>query len=338
MTATAAARLGYRVHVFTPEPDSPCAQVAATTTVAPYEDMAALAGFAAAIDVVTLEFENVPLATARFLAARRRFHPSPDVLAVTQVRSAEKALVNRLGFRTAPWEAVSDAASLEAAVASIGCPAILKTDRMGYDGKGQVPIGAAADAPEAWASLDRVPAVLEGLVRFDCEVSVVLGRGRDGRIAAYPPAENRHRQGILSETIVPAPLAADRAAEAVRIAGEIAAALDYVGVMAVEMFVAEDGALLVNELAPRPHNSGHWTIEGCATSQFEQHVRAICGLPLGATEPHADARMINLIGDDVLAWAEFLADPTAHLHIYGKDEVRPGRKMGHVVWLGRRPG
>ncbi|HLG86176.1 MAG TPA: 5-(carboxyamino)imidazole ribonucleotide synthase [Alphaproteobacteria bacterium] len=337
MTALAAAELGYRTHVFTPEANSPCAQVCAAETVAQYEDTAALDRFADAVDVVTIEFENVPLEAARRVAAKRPFHPSPDVLAVTQVRSAEKTLVNRLGFGTAPWAPVSDEASLAAALEQIGQPAILKSDRFGYDGKGQVRIvasgGVEIAAEDAWTRIGRVPSVLEGFVDFALEISVVLARGQDGQVACYTPVANRHVAGILAETIAPAAVGVELSAEAVRIAGEIARALDYVGVLAVEMFVTGDGRLLVNELAPRPHNSGHWTIDACPRSQFEQHVRAVCGLPLGSSERHSDATMLNLIGDDVLRWRDYFADPSAHLHLYGKEEVRPGRKMGHVTFL-----
>jgi 5-(carboxyamino)imidazole ribonucleotide synthase len=333
MTAMAAARLGYRTHVFAPEPNGPGAQVAAAETVAAYEDTAALAAFADAVDVVTLEFENVPLETARFLSERRPFFPAAPALAVTQVRTAEKAMVNRLGFGTAPWTAVASADDLGFTLAAIGRPAVLKTNRMGYDGKGQVRIGPDDDAAALWASLNTDDAILEGFVDFVREVSVVLARGQDGTIAFYPAVENRHRNHILSETIAPAPVTPALAAEAGRIAAGIAGALDYVGVLAVEMFETCDGRLLVNEMAPRPHNSGHWTIEGATTSQFEQLVRAICGLPLGGVA-WRPARMLNLIGDDAQNWPAYLADPQSHLHLYGKIDIRPGRKMGHVTWVG----
>jgi 5-(carboxyamino)imidazole ribonucleotide synthase len=333
MTAMAAARLGYRVHVFTPdEPVGPCAQVSAAETVAAYDDEAALAGFADAVDAVTLEFENVPLHTAEFLAARRPFFPAPACLAVTQVRTAEKAEVNKLGFATAPWAAVTSLAELNQALTRTGRPAVLKTNRFGYDGKGQVKIGPNGDAAQAWASLRTSDAILEGFVTFAREISVVLVRGQDGAIAAYPAVENRHRNHILSETVAPADIPPRVAAEAERVAAAIATDMGYVGVLAVEMFETEDGRLLVNELAPRPHNSGHWTIEGAATSQFEQLVRSVCGLPLGSVA-WRPSRMINLIGDDALEWQKYVADPTAHLHLYGKPEIRPGRKMGHVTWV-----
>lgn len=333
MMALAAAELGYRIHVFTPEGESPCAQVSAVETVATYEDEAALARFTDSVDVVTLEFENIPLAAARFVAARRPLHPSPEILAVTQVRSEEKRLINRLGFGTAPWRPVANAAALAEALDEIGRPAILKSDRLGYDGKGQARIASATTEAEAWAAIGGVPAVLEGFVDFACEISVVLARAPDGGVAAYAPVENRHAHGILAETVAPARIDPAMADEAVAMATGIAQSLDYVGVLAVEMFVTKDGRILVNELAPRPHNSGHWTIDACARSQFEQHIRAVCGLPLGSPERHADATMLNLIGDDALRWADYIADPSAHLHLYGKEEVRPGRKMGHVTML-----
>ena len=332
MTAMAAARLGYRVHVYTPEADGPCAQVAACETVAAYDDFAALAAFAESVDVVTLEFENVPLATAEFLSQRRPFFPAPSCLAVTQVRTAEKSEVNKLGFATARWAPVKTVEALEHALLIMNGMAVLKTNRFGYDGKGQVKIGPGDDAGAAWNSLKTDDAILEGFVDFVREISVVMARGQDGRIAAYPAVENRHRNHILSETIVPAAISPVLAAEAERMAAAIATDLDYVGVLAVEMFETRDGRLLVNELAPRPHNSGHWTIEGAATSQFEQLVRAVCGLPLGSVA-WRPARMINLIGDDALNWNDYIADPAAHLHLYGKPDVRPGRKMGHVTWV-----
>lgn len=336
MTAMAAARLGYRVHVFSPEAAGPCAQVSAAETVAAYEDEAALAAFAEAVDVVTLEFENVPLATGRFLAARKPFHPSPEALAVTQVRTAEKTLANRLGFGTAPWRAVGSLAELEAALTELGRPAVLKTNRFGYDGKGQVKIQPGDSAAEAWAALGGTDAILEGYVDFVREISVVLARDASGAVALYPAVENRHTNHILAETIAPADIPEALNAQALHIAASIAEGLDYVGVLAVELFETPDGRLLVNEMAPRPHNSGHWTIEGAETSQFEQQVRAVCGLPLGSVA-FRPSRMINLIGDDALDWPRYVADPEAHLHLYGKPDIRPGRKMGHVTWVTRRP-
>lgn len=337
MTALAAARLGYRTHVFTPEADSPCAQVAAAATVAAYDDRAALDAFARAVDVVTLEWENIPVDTVAFLAERVPVHPAAAVLAVTQDRVAEKRFVNGQGIATAPWRAVDSPAALAEAVAELGTPAILKSTRMGYDGKGQVRIEGTTDPATAWAAMGADEGIVEGFVAFACEVSVIVARGQDGALAAYPVVENRHRNHILDRTLVPADIAPDTAAEAERIARRLAQALDLVGLLAVEMFVTPEGAVLVNELAPRPHNSGHWTLDACATSQFEQLVRAVCGLPLGSTERLADAEMENLIGEAVHRWPALLAEPGARLHLYGKREVRPGRKMGHVTRL-RPPG
>lgn len=347
MTALAAARLGYRLHVFCPDPDSPTGQVTDRATLSGYEDEAALAAFAAAVDVVTYEFENVPHAAVAFLAERVPVRPGPRALAVCQDRIAEKGLVNDQGIATAPWRPVRRRSDLAGALEEIGCPAVLKTARLGYDGKAQAVIRAAGEAEAAWQAIgardDAHPAVLEGFVPFTREVSVIAVRGLDGQVLCYPVAENRHRDHILAETIVPAPLPPVLAAQAQEIATRLAEGLDLVGLLAVEMFHLDgpdhsapgraDGALLVNELAPRPHNSGHWTLDACATDQFEQLVRAVCGLPLGSVARHADAVMENLIGADVERWPDLLADRSARLHLYGKAEARPGRKMGHVTRL-----
>ncbi|HYC03266.1 MAG TPA: 5-(carboxyamino)imidazole ribonucleotide synthase [Azospirillaceae bacterium] len=330
MTALAAARLGYRVHVFGPEVDSPCAQVAASETLADWHDRAALARFAAAVDVVTLEWENVPTDTVAFLAGHVEVHPGAAVLAVAQDRLREKSFANGLGISTAPFRAVHGADELARALEEIGRPAILKSTRLGYDGKGQVRIKADTDPAAAWAEMGSPQGILEGFVDFALEVSVIVARRADGAMAAYPAVENRHKAGILDETHVPAPIAPDVAAEAGRVARALTEALGVVGLLAVEMFVTADGRVLVNEVAPRPHNSGHWTMDFAVTDQFEQLVRAVCGLPLGDTSPRQACMMKNLIGDDVAAWADFLAEPGARLHLYGKAEARPGRKMGHV--------
>jgi 5-(carboxyamino)imidazole ribonucleotide synthase len=333
MTALAAAELGYRVHVFTPETDSPCAQVCAAATVAQYDDLAALDAFADAVDVVTLEFENLPAVALDRLARRRPVRPSAAVLRVAQDRMAEKDFCGRLGIGTAPYRQVDGFADLEAAVAALGRPAVLKTRRFGYDGKGQVKIAAGTDLADALAQIKGAPAILEGFVDFEREVSVIAARGVDGQVLAYPVVENRHEHHILATTLAPAPVTPDIAAEAGRIAVALTEALEVVGLLAVEMFVTRDGRVLVNEMAPRPHNSGHWTIEGCPTSQFAQLVRATVGLPLGAVTPFHPAEMRNLIGDDAHDWPRLFADPTAHVHLYGKAEARPGRKMGHVTRL-----
>jgi len=330
MTALAAAAMGYRTHVLSPEPDSPCAQVTDRATLSSYRDEAALAAFADTVDVVTFEFENIPYETVAFLAGRTTVRPGPEALAVCQDRLREKDFVNRLGIGTAPYRAVPDLSALADAVAAIGTPSVLKSTREGYDGKAQALIRSPEEAEDAWRRIGKRPAILEGFVDFACEVSVIAARGADGTVACYPVVENRHRNHILAETIAPAKVDPALAAEADSIGRRLVEALDVVGLLAVEMFLTKDGRLLVNELAPRPHNSGHWTMDACPTSQFEQFVRAVCGLPLGPVAPWRPAVMTNLIGDDAAAWAEILAEPGAKLHLYGKTEARPGRKMGHV--------
>jgi 5-(carboxyamino)imidazole ribonucleotide synthase len=333
MTAMAAARLGYRAHVFAAEPDSPAAQVSAAATVGSYEDDAKLDEFAAAIDVATFEFENIPAGAVRRVAARKPVMPRPEILEIAQDRLNEKHFLRGIGVATTDYREIADAAALGTALAGLDARAVLKSARMGYDGKGQVAVDAATAPGRAWAAMGASRGILEAFVDFRCEVSVVVARAADGTAAFYPPVENRHVNHILDTTIAPAALPRETARAAEAIALDIAARLDLVGVLAVEMFVTRDGGLLVNELAPRPHNSGHWTIDACATSQFEQLVRAICGLPLGSTERHADAVMKNLIGDEVETWRGAVADPAARLHLYGKRATRPGRKMGHVTRL-----
>ncbi|MSO71041.1 MAG: 5-(carboxyamino)imidazole ribonucleotide synthase [Alphaproteobacteria bacterium] len=337
MTTLAAARLGYRTHVFCQRADEPGAQIASARTLAPFTDEAALAAFAAAVDVVTFEFENIPVETLIALAKRTPVRPSPTVLAISQDRLVEKEFLAGSGFLTAPFAEVEDDAQLAAADARIGRPSILKTSRHGYDGKGQVRLALGDDAGAAWRTLGRAPAVLEGFVRFSTEASVIVARGLDGKTVAFDVTENRHEGGILRESRVPAQLLPALMAEAQELASRIAITLDLTGLLAVELFVNRDGGLLVNELAPRPHNSGHWTIDAAATSQFEQLVRAICGLPLGSAARTADARMLNLLGEEAQDWRSHLADPGARLHLYGKDEARPGRKMGHVTWVSPLP-
>jgi 5-(carboxyamino)imidazole ribonucleotide synthase len=334
MLALAAADLGIRAHIFAPEPDSPAFDVAAAHSIGAYEDEAALARFAAAVDVVTYEFENVPARTATFLAARKPLHPGARALGVTQDRLSEKHFISELGLAVAPFRAIDSLADLEAAVTELGRPSVLKTRRFGYDGKGQVKITAETDLAEAYKAIAASPAVLEGFVPFTREVSVVAARGTDGAFAAFDVCENEHRDHILAFTRVPAQLSSAAQATAIAAAGKIAEALGYVGVFAVELFVVGDGAaeqVIVNEIAPRVHNSGHWTSEGAETSQFHQHVRAVCGFPLGSARRRGAVEMENLIGDAVLRWPQILAEPGAHLHLYGKREARPGRKMGHVT-------
>jgi 5-(carboxyamino)imidazole ribonucleotide synthase len=335
MTALAAARLGYRCHVFAPEADGPAVQVTNRTTIAPYDDAAAVAGFARGVDVVTIEFENLPLEPLRELARAAPMRPAPEVLATCQDRVREKAFLAAIGVPTARNWTVHDARELAAALVEHGGRGVLKTARFGYDGKGQVPLEGDADAGAAWATFGAEVGVLEAWVDFAAEISVITARAADGAQVSYPPVLNQHREHILARTIAPAPIAPELAAEAIALAERIAAALDVIGLLAVEMFVTRDGRLLVNELAPRPHNSGHWTIDACAVSQFEQLVRAVCGLPLGAPAPFAEAIMDNLLGADIDAWPQLLAEPGARVHLYGKREIRPGRKLGHVTRLTR---
>lgn len=334
MLAIAAARLGLRAHVYDPGEDPPAGHVAAAVTRAAFDDRAALARFAAAVDVVTVEFENVPAETAATLAAHATVHPNPRALAVAQDRAEEKAFLNGIGVATAPWARVEREADLLGAMAGTGLPAILKTRRMGYDGKGQARIGSEAEAPLAWGAIGGQPAILEGHVGFLSEISVIAARDAEGRVVAYDPGGNEHEDGILRRTTVPAPVPRGTAQDAVLIAGRILSALDYVGVIGVELFVTPSG-LLVNEIAPRVHNTGHWTIEACLVDQFEQHIRAVAGWPLGDGARHSDAVMENLIGAEAARWRELAAEPLG-LHLYGKAEIRPGRKMGHVTRLSPR--
>jgi 5-(carboxyamino)imidazole ribonucleotide synthase len=337
MLALAAARLGLSCHVYCPDPRSPAFAVAASRTVAPYEDDAALAAFAAAVDIVTFEFENVPAATIEFLAMRTTVLPGARSLSVSQDRLSEKQLMVDLGIPVPAFAPVNAVSDIYSALARTGRPAMLKTRRFGYDGKGQAAIRPGDDPAAAWRMIGEAPAILEALVPFSREISVVLARGRDGEIRAWDICENRHRNGILDTTTLPAAITATLAGEAIGAANRIATALDHVGVMAVEMFVLGEGntaTFQVNEIAPRVHNSGHWTEDAAMTSQFEQHIRAICGWPLGDARRFADVVMTNLIGNDVAAWRQIAAEPGSRLHLYGKDEARPGRKMGHVNRLG----
>jgi 5-(carboxyamino)imidazole ribonucleotide synthase len=329
MLAVAASRLGLRTHIFEPGAHPPAADVAHRVTTASYEDAAALGAFAAGCDVITYEFENIPTSALDLLEPLRPIRPGREALRISQDRITEKDFLTGLGLRTAPYAAVDDAASLEAAMAAVGVPAILKTRRFGYDGKGQSRLMTAADAPRALADMAGAPAILEGFVDFQYEVSVIGARNARGDVACYDPGENVHRDGILHTTTVPSRLSASLRMDAVLLTGKILNALDYVGVMGVELFVTPQG-LIVNEIAPRVHNSGHWTQNGCAIDQFEQHIRAVAGWPLGDGSRHADVVMENLIGADMDRVPDLARDPATALHLYGKAEVKAGRKMGHV--------
>ena len=334
MLALAAASMGYRVHVFAPEAELPAGDVAADVTRASYADTAALDGFAAAVDVVTFEFENIDTAAIARVAARVPVYPSAKSLEVAQDRVAEKRFVEALGGQPAAWAAVDSLADLDAAIALLGCPSVLKTRRLGYDGKGQARLTTPGDAAAAWAAIGGQPAILEAWVDFSHEFSVLLARGQDGEVVTWAVPHNSHQGGILDTSRVPAPPEiAMHAAAATALAIRVAEALEHVGVLTLEFFATPEGPRF-NEMAPRVHNSGHWTIEGARASQFENHIRAVCGLPLGSTELTApEVLMKNLLGEDVHDWQRLLADRRAHLHLYGKSEIKPGRKMGHVTWL-----
>ncbi|WP_343116723.1 5-(carboxyamino)imidazole ribonucleotide synthase [Ostreiculturibacter nitratireducens] len=329
MLSVAAARLGFRCHIFEPGENPPAADVAHAVTTASYDDETALAAFAGSVDVVTYEFENIPTSALDFLESRLPIRPNRRALAISQDRILEKDFLTSIGLATAPYRAVNSAVDLDAALAEIGTPAILKTTRLGYDGKGQARIDSPEGAPHALAAMAGAPAVLEGFVNFSREVSVIAARGLLGDVAAFDPGENVHRGGILHTTTVPARLSAAERSDAVLLAARILNELDYVGVIGVELFVTPQG-LLVNEIAPRVHNSGHWTQNGCTVDQFEQHIRAIAGWPLGDGKRYADVEMTNLIGADVDQVPAITRESNAALHLYGKREAKPGRKMGHV--------
>ena len=342
MSAMAAARLGYCTHIFSPEADCPAAEVSAGLTVGAYDDIEALRAFAAAVDLVTFEFENVSAAGLDVLAALRPVHPSPAILRVSQDRVTEKSFINGAGAPTGAWAPVNSVSEVADAATALGFPCVLKTTRMGYDGRGQAVLRSAADIQQAWELLAPKPMILEAFVDFACEISVIVARGAGGATVAFDAVENRHRNHILDITLAPARIGADLAAQAQAIAIRIARGLRLVGLLAVEMFVDRDGRVLVNEVAPRPHNSGHWTIDACPVSQFEMHVRAVAGLPLPPATRHADAVMQNLVGpEDAARWPAILATPGLIPHWYGKAEARSGRKMGHVTRLfprGALPG
>ncbi|QTN36497.1 5-(carboxyamino)imidazole ribonucleotide synthase [Cognatishimia activa] len=329
MLSVAASRLGYKSHIFEPGANPPAGQVADQVTTAAYEDEAALKAFADAVDVITYEFENIPTSALDLLEAHRPIRPGREALRVSQDRITEKDFLTGLGLKTAPYAQIDTAEDLAQAMTEIGTPSILKTRRFGYDGKGQVRLSEDSDPAAAMEEVAGAPSVLEGFVTFSHEVSVIAARGTTGEVACFDPGENVHEGGILRTTTVPARLPGSMRMDAVLMASQILNALDYVGVLGVELFVTKDG-LIVNEIAPRVHNSGHWTQNGCAVDQFEQHIRAVVGLPLGDGKRHNDVVMENLIGEDMDRVPDLLKEPHVAVHLYGKADVKAGRKMGHV--------
>lgn len=331
MLALAAARLGFDCCVLGPEADSPAMRVAASHIVAAYDDGAALAELARRCQVVTFEFENVPAHSILYLQSMdANVAPGPRALSVAQDRVSEKTFFAEREIACAPFVAIDSVQDLVEALARLGTPSILKTRREGYDGKGQTVVASMEDASQAFERIGRVPAILEGKAPFVRELSVIIARGWSGEIAAYPPGWNLHEAGILRKTVTPAPSTPETQDKAVQIARSLVEGLDYVGVMGVELFEMADGALWVNEIAPRVHNTGHWTLDACEVDQFEQHIRAIAGWPLGKAKPFAAAEMVNLLGSDADAWEKLAADPGARLWLYGKSGAAQGRKMGHV--------
>lgn len=341
----AAAKMGYDTHVYCPEHDCPAAKVATKHTCADYTDTEALKKFASDINVATFEFENVPADTVLCLADHVPVRPSWKALEIAQDRTKEKLFFADIGAATAPWRPVNSIAELKSALDVVDTPAILKTSRLGYDGKGQVRINSQEDADAAWEALSKGQnlststepfAILEGFVEFQCEISVIAARGVDGEIECFEPVENVHKNHILHTTTVPAKVASGTSKTAISIAERAVEALDLVGIVAVEMFITSYGGVLVNEMAPRPHNSGHWTLDACQTDQFAQLVRAICGLPLAEPLRHSNAVMTNILGDDIYELNDYQSDSSAHVYVYGKSRARAGRKMGHVTHLSRK--
>lgn len=328
MLSVAAARLGFRTHIFEPGANPPAGHVADQVTTAAYDDIDALIRFAGSVDVITYEFENIPTQALDILEQHRPIRPGREALRISQDRLTEKTFLQALGLQTAPFADVPDLASLHSALADIGTPAILKTRRFGYDGKGQARLNTPQDAAGAYADMAGAPALLEGFIDFSHEVSVIAARGLTGEIACFDPGENVHRNGILHTTTVPARLSRTQRTDAILLAANILNALEYVGVLGVELFVTPSG-LIVNEIAPRVHNSGHWTQNGCTVDQFEQHIRAIAGWPLSDGQRHTDVIMENLIGTDMNRVPDLAKDPNIALHLYGKADIKSGRKMGH---------
>jgi len=331
MIVLAAANLGYQCHIFEPQASCPASQVARHTS-ANYDDWRALKAFAADCDVITLEFENVPVDAVNYLNndCDTPVYPGAHVLRVAQDRALEKTFLNNAGIATAPWAEINSLEDLTASVKQIGRPSVLKTARGGYDGKGQLKIDVNTDLTQAWHEIGQVKCVLEGFIDFTMEISVIAARNLRGDTSAFDVVENQHKNHILDKTIVPANISNDIAHKAMKSALTAVNTMDVVGLLAIEMFVTPTGDVLVNEVAPRPHNSGHWTQDTCVTSQFEQLVRAVCNLPLGSVERLGDAEMQNLLGNDIEDWTKILAEPGAHLHLYGKADAKIGRKMGHI--------
>lgn len=329
MLSVAAARLGYKTHIFEPAAHPPAAHVADRVTTAPYEDLEALHAFAASVDIVTYEFENVPTSALDAIEEHVLLRPNREALRISQDRLTEKTFLQELGLQTAPFANVETLADLEAAVAELGTPSILKTRRFGYDGKGQVRLSPDSDLAAAFDDVNGAPSVLEGFVEFTSEISIIVARNVEGEVACFDPAQNVHEGGILRTSTVPAPVPQRLIMDGVLLAGQIVRALDYIGVMGVELFVTPT-QLIVNEIAPRVHNSGHWTQNGCVVDQFEQHIRAVTGHPLGDGQRYADVVMENIIGSDMHKLPEYVKNPKACVHLYGKDDMREGRKMGHV--------
>lgn len=333
MLAFAAFQFGYKVAIFEPQEGCPASQVTDQHFCASYDDEVALTEFAKACDIVTFEFENIPVGAVKAIEKHVKIFPNPTALQYTQDRLSEKQFVNSLGLQTAPFYDINSLEDLDVAIKQSGLPAILKTRRFGYDGHGQFVIKSADETQKAWDLLGHNPCVLEGMVDFSFETSIILTRGQDGEILYFPNSQNMHKDGILRKSVVPSPLTYEQVEECQEIGRKIAEALGYVGTIAVEIFVTPH-QLIVNEIAPRVHNSGHWTIEGCKTSQFEAHIRAICGLPLGSSALMArGVEMENLLGEEILHAFKLAADGNCFVHIYGKDKIKAGRKMGHVTRL-----
>ncbi len=333
MTATAASRLGYIVHIYSPDEDAPAKQVSSIYTTASYDDVDKLSSFAQSVDVVTFEFENIPIESLLAIQNSVLIRPGYRALEVAQDRLIEKRFMSSLGIRTTDFWPVLSIDELESALVSLNGNGVFKSARFGYDGKNQIRVSTGDPVGPVWGKMGVDAGILERWVDYLMEISVIVARSSDGEVVVYDPVQNHHENYMLSSTLVPAPINLELVSQSCEIARQIAEALNLVGVLAVEMFVTEENELLVNEIAPRPHNSGHWTIDACACSQFEQLVRAVCGVPLGTARRHSNAKMHNLIGDEIEQWEQLLREPGAIVHLYGKSEARRGRKMGHVTRL-----